>query len=76
MRKLYLSIFYKINKIYVYDLIKYNNEVIDLEKIIFNGKFEFVICILVIYVYYIVLIVIFDFFYLIWVGIIFIYKNV
>lgn len=59
-----------------YDLTKYNNEAIDLEKITLNGKFESAICILVIYVHYIVLTATFDFFYLIWAGITFIYKNV
>lgn len=76
LRKSYLSTFHKTNKIHVYDLTKYNNEAIDLEKITLNGKFESAICILVIYVHYIVLTATFDFFYLIWAGITFIYKNV
>lgn len=69
----YVSTFHKTNKIHVYDLTKYNNEAIDLEKITLTSKFESAICILVIYVHYIVLTATFDFFYLIWAGITFIY---
>lgn len=62
-RKSYFSTFHKTNKIHVYDLTKYNNEAIDLEKI--TLKFESAICILVIYVHYIIVTATFDFFYLI-----------
>lgn len=64
--KSYLSTFHKTNKIHVYDFTKYNNEAIDLEKITLTGKFESAICILVIYVHYIVLNASFDLFYLIY----------